>query len=386
MSAIKKLSWCFVATVLTGHAWTPAVAQTVIAEGNLPAVGDYIAYCDALYNGLPYCNFAGNFELPADATATAIAWFDPGCSIDDQPTMTLFYDLATGDTFEVVATSTEGVTVTCTPGDPPQDGSNNGINDPVVLPIPPTVLTAGRPYFTLLRASNNEHARAKWGVDESFQTSFQIFGGSPPVAGFVWKGAWDSGTTYEGGDTVSFDGSSWVSVVADNLGNQPDFSPEHWDLVAEKGETGATGATGPTGSQGPQGPQGPAGADGEDGVSGSVIAGNYANIGNNRFLVPWGNSTVGNEANAEVAVPSGTAARLVVNLTTAPGVGASATVTIRKNNIDTALSCTVAEMVTICSNMADSVLFADGDLLSVLYTESGAAGSRVRFGFEYRSP
>jgi len=34
----------------------------------------------------------------------------------------------------------------------------------------------------------------------------------------------------------------------------------------------------------------------------------------------------------------------------------------------------------------NSVTFSNGDLLSVLYTEAGAAAARIRFAFEYNSP
>jgi len=117
-----------------------------------------------------------------------------------------------------------------------------------------------------------------------------------------------------------------------------------------------------------------------------VIAGNYANAGTNRFLVPWGDTTTGTEANAAVPLPGGVAKRLVVNLTLAPGAGHSATITVRKNGANTPLTCTVTDTATTCANSANSVAFGDGDLLSILYTEINAAGARIRFGLEYSTP
>jgi hypothetical protein len=155
------------------------------------------------------------------------------------------------------------------------------------------------------------------------------------------------------------------------------------------GPAGATGPAGPTGPQGPQGasgPPGPAGPAGANGKSGSVIGGNYANTGSNRFLIPWSNATTATEADANVPLPSGTATKLVVSLTVAPGAGNSATITIRKNGSSTALTCTVHGTATTCTDTADSVTFADGDLLSISYTEASAASSRIRFGFEYNAP
>lgn len=240
-----------------------------------------------------------------------------------------------------------------------------------------------------------------------------------PVVGFTWKGTWSDEVVYDAGDAVAFNGSSYVGLSSSNTGNQPDSSPDSWEVIAQKGDTGLPGATGPqgpegpqgaqglqgpqgpegpqgaegpqgpqglTGPQGPEGPSGPAGAPGADGVSGSVIGGNYANSGTNRFLIPWANSTTATEANANIPVPSGVASKLVVSLTVAPGAGHSATVTVRKNGVDTVLSCTVSESATTCINTTDSVNFSDGDLLSVLYTEVNAAGARIRFGFEFNAP
>jgi len=429
-------------------------AQTVLTEGHMPAVGDYISYCDGNYHGLWYCDFADTFTLTEDAVATAIVRVDPGCAIMDQPTLELYYEIATADTYEVVATSATKQ-VTCTPGDPPGDGSNNGNNDPVALSIPATQLFAGRPYFTLLRAVGDPRARAKWGVDAGHQTSFQVLGasGPPPITGITWRGVWASTETYAAGDGVNFEGSSYISLQGSNTANQPDVSPAYWDLIAKKGDTGATGANGaagpqglqgpegptgpqgpagaqglagPAGPQGPQGlpgtqgaaglagpqgsqglpgPQGPAGAQGPvgptgpqgpqglpgpqgpagaNGTSGSFIGGNYGNMGTNRFLVPWG-SDVGLEGNADVAVPAGTAGKLVVHLTTPPGESGWVTLTVRKNGVN-ALSCTLTGWESTCVNNTGSIAFADGDLLSVLYTESNAAGSRVRFSLQYSTP
>lgn len=259
-------------------------------------------------------------------------------------------------------------------------------------------------------------------------------------SGLGWKGGWSSAVTYSTGDVVGFNGSSYISLTDGNLGNSPDTSPAIWDLVAKKGNTGmtgamgATGATGATGSTGPAGPQGqpgatgpagppgpagtmglagpagpvgpagptgatgavgpagpagPAGATGPpgaNGTSGSAIGGNYPNVGNNQFLVPWGVTTTATETNAAVPLPSGKASKLVVSRVVEPGAGHSVTVTIRKNGVNTPLSCTISGTSTTCIDSVDSVTFGDGDLVSILHTDSGAATSRIRLAFEFDSP
>ena len=83
----------------------------------------------------------------------------------------------------------------------------------------------------------------------------------PPVS---FLGAWSGSTTYVVGDTVSYNGSSYISIASGNSGNTPGSSPSDWSPLAQAGATGATGATGPTGS-GATGPTGPAGATGPTG-------------------------------------------------------------------------------------------------------------------------
>jgi len=247
--------------------------------------------------------------------------------------------------------------------------------------------------------------------------------------GLSWRGAWSSGLTYMTGDVVGFSGSSYVSLTDSNIGNSPDRSPASWDLVAQKGDpgmTGAAGATGATGATGPAGPQGPAGVTGPtgpagpigpagptgpagavgpagatgpigptgasgppgaSGTSGSAIGGNYPNTASGSFLMPWGNTASATEVNTNLPLPSGTASKLVVSLTKEPGAGQSATITIRKNGVDTALSCTISGIANTCTDATDSVTFSNGDMLSVLYSKtSSAAAAHVRFAFEYDAP
>lgn len=77
----------------------------------------------------------------------------------------------------------------------------------------------------------------------------------PPVS---FKGPYNPVTIYIVGDAVSYSGSSWISLVANNAGHQPDMSPVQWGLLAQKGDIGTQGPQGIVGPVGPQGPVGPA--------------------------------------------------------------------------------------------------------------------------------
>lgn len=69
-----------------------------------------------------------------------------------------------------------------------------------------------------------------------------------------YQGTYGGSSTYALGDVVFYAGSSYVSLIDSNIGNQPDTHPSQWAVFAAQGSTGATGATGSTGATGPAGP------------------------------------------------------------------------------------------------------------------------------------
>lgn len=95
-------------------------------------------------------------------------------------------------------------------------------------------------------------------------------GASPPpgAPGLVWRGSWNSTTTYAARDAVENGGASYVAI-AESTGEAPPSAS--WQLLADRG---AVGPTGPAGAAGPQGPigfdglMGPAGIDGLPGSPG----------------------------------------------------------------------------------------------------------------------
>ena len=137
------------------------------------------------------------------------------------------------------------------------------------------------------------------------------------------------------------------------------------------GPTGATGATGPTGTS----------------VGGVVGGGPYNNPGSPSYLIPWGTTSNANEANAQIPVPAGTARNLFFHVSPGIGGGQTMTLIIRVNGTTPAgtLTCIIPAGQQSCSDTTHTVTFAAGDLLSVLYADTGAAGGRVSFSFTYLS-
>jgi Collagen triple helix repeat (20 copies) len=87
---------------------------------------------------------------------------------------------------------------------------------------------------------------------------------------FTFQGTWLVGTTYALGDAVFFGGSSYISLVAGNIGNEPDTDNGiHWAVLDQQGATGPQGPAGNDGAQGPMGPQGLQGIPGTNGNDGA---------------------------------------------------------------------------------------------------------------------
>lgn len=80
------------------------------------------------------------------------------------------------------------------------------------------------------------------------------------------RGNWEDDVQYNANDLISFNGSSYLAIVA-NIGYQPDINADKWQLIAT-GEKGQQGIQGPQGIQGEQGPQGERGIQGERGPQG----------------------------------------------------------------------------------------------------------------------
>lgn len=72
--------------------------------------------------------------------------------------------------------------------------------------------------------------------------------------GMTWQGTYSGGTTYAVDDAVSYNGSSYICILA-STGNLP-TDDTYWELLADKGDTGDTGAKGDKGDTGDTGAQG----------------------------------------------------------------------------------------------------------------------------------
>lgn len=84
------------------------------------------------------------------------------------------------------------------------------------------------------------------------------------------KGNWNVATTYALNDFVNYDGKAYVSMVAANVGLQPDTNPNAWMQFAIEGAQGPQGVQGPVGLQGAQGPKGDQGVKGDKGEKGDT--------------------------------------------------------------------------------------------------------------------
>jgi Collagen triple helix repeat (20 copies) len=148
-------------------------------------------------------------------------------------------------------------------------------------------------------------------------------------------------------------------------------------LQGPEGPAGPVGPTGPAGPQGPAGAQGPAGSAGADGVSPTF--GRINTLGVTAAFGPV--SGIGSASPLESDVTqlspaSAIVARdLAVELTAAPGVGASRTFTLRVDGVATGLSCTISGSQTTCSTGTASAAVAPGSELSIQTGVTGVPGA-----------
>lgn len=91
------------------------------------------------------------------------------------------------------------------------------------------------------------------------------------------------------------------------------------------------------------------------------------------------------EFEAQTLFPtSGTLKKFFVQLDNAPGAGISRTLTIRKNEVDTALAVTISDTAVAGNNVSDTVQIAAGDKISIVASNSGTpASSEGKFGIVF---
>ncbi len=120
-------------------------------------------------------------------------------------------------------------------------------------------------------------------------------GGSSGGVGVAYQGTYVSTASYGLNDIVSFSGSSYISLVAANRGNAPNASSGQWGVLAlgAVGLQGPQGLAGTTGSPGTPGAQGPQGPTGPQGPPVANFTGNYLSTTNYGLhdAVSFGGST-----------------------------------------------------------------------------------------------
>lgn len=153
------------------------------------------------------------------------------------------------------------------------------------------------------------------------------------------------------------------------------------------GVTGATGPAGSAGSVGPTGATGPVGATGATGATGPD--------GDNRTGFYWSSNTpigsatteyLGQNAGAPVGTQEGgwqhsTSAQTLTQIQAKINGTALTTdslvLTLRVNQVDTALTCTIAATTTSASLTGQSVAIVEGDVLTLSITQNGTQSTQI---------
>jgi hypothetical protein len=141
----------------------------------------------------------------------------------------------------------------------------------VVYALHDVVTFGGSSYVSLSggNQANTPGVTSQWAVLAQGGT-----GGSGGGVGVAYQGTYASTANYGLNDIVTFQGSSYISLVSANHGSTPSASPGQWGVMAlgAVGAQGPQGLTGATGPQGLTGPAGPTGAPGPTGAAGAVGA------------------------------------------------------------------------------------------------------------------
>lgn len=105
----------------------------------------------------------------------------------------------------------------------------------------------GSSYVALLAGSNQNPVTATtyWSV-----LAAQGSAGTNGTNGtsFTYKGIWASGTTYAVQDVVTYNGSSYVSILASNTNQNPVTATTYWSVLAAQGTAGTAGTNGTNGT------------------------------------------------------------------------------------------------------------------------------------------
>ena len=126
-----------------------------------------------------------------------------------------------------------------------------------------------------------------------------------------YEGSWSNSTAYPVNSVVSYNGSSYVAILA-NTGQTP-TNTTYWQLIAVAGATGAqgiqgvqgnTGIVGTTGAQGIQGVTGVVGATGSQGNTG--VTGPTGSQGNTGFTGATGTGFATGTASAQIYITQNT--------------------------------------------------------------------------------
>ncbi len=150
------------------------------------------------------------------------------------------------------------------------------------------VVTYAGSSFVSLAAGNGGNTP---GVTSQWAVLAQGGTGTGSGVGVAYQGIYGSAANYALNDIVSYQGSSYISLISANHGNTPDQSPGQWGVMAlgavgVQGPQGLPGVTGPQGLTGPPGPTGAAGPTGATGAAGApgtpglVYQGNYSSVTN----------------------------------------------------------------------------------------------------------
>lgn len=119
-----------------------------------------------------------------------------------------------------------------------------------------------------------------------------------------------------------------------------------------------------------------------------IMGGSSATLAANltRYWFPFSSTAQTVEASSTMVMPTGGVLDdLYAEVSTAPGVGATTTITVYENNSATSVSCDIVDTATTCNDLTDTLTITAGEVISIQVVSTASAASAFpKWGLAWR--
>lgn len=207
-------------------------------------------------------------------------------------------------------------------------------------------------------------------IEDDLQVNGTLYGDGSGLTGVIAA----SSTWTDGGTNV------YLTTTSDNVGIGTTQPTGKLDIIGDEMRVWtAAGSNANALSSGELYVEGDLEVDGTVYGARQVVGGQHTSNQTSTFAC--GLNGICGTGNLQTWPMAGTLKNFYMSLGTAPAAGKSWVCTVRKNNADTALTCTIADANTQCSDTSNSVTVAVGDEMDVRCVASGSPTGTTAIAF-----